>query len=555
MRPTQEELQRLNGMLANSLELAGFSVKVNKYGSIVYAEKNGIRCCPAILPSLEDGRHGYAYINLVTNPYSAADIGSRFKPSSSGRAKANASIDKYSGDGVRIDERNAGGVISRFIDDLSKDYVTATSTPEAIEPIKDLGGGMCRWNSRERMWEIASVGLKAEIKAKLREISPEDADRLSKEPFSCSVWLVGFDFPTETLTIAESESAQRITVQGKAGVSVIVAVEDWVRRNKDKVIRVPLTEESVRITGTGTAFDGKSGVVEKDGGDKLTVLIDFAEGKKVRNIFRKENVEIQDGISEDIRIDSASRSTLSDAVRLKLDALYPKYGPFVEADHIGFNDSINRLKDRMLDMGALLFCSDWTQEADLAGDAAEYGNAGSRPSDTYAEVLACPKDKVEELAEIKLREDLDRYGLLSCIPLKTILLFVDNDAMDDLAKKSIANDFIYAPDDVDELLRDANLRPEDYPGYKDKIDALVEVEFKANGGSGVDYFSADMAYMSSVLAEHEDLVDMDELIDYYVSDEDNQARILSNSYAEAARIDVSSVTGEHAEFMAYFIGG
>lgn len=555
MRPTQEELQRLNGMLANSLELAGFSVKVNKYGSIVYAEKDGIRCCPAILPSLEDGRHGYAYINLVTNPYSAADIGSRFKPSASGRAKANASIDKYSGDDVRIDERSAHGVISRFIDDLSKDYVAAASRSEAIEPINDLGGGMCRWNSRERMWEIASVGLKAEIKAKLREVSPDDAARLSKEPFSCGVWLVGFDFPTETLTIAESDSAQKITVHGKEGVSIIAAVEDWVKRNKDKVIRVPLTEESVRITGTGTAFDGKSGVVEKDGGDKLTVLIDFAEGKKVRNVFRKENVELQDGISEDIRINSASRATLSDAVRLKLDAMYPKYGPFVEADNIGFNDSINHLKDSILDMGALLFCSDWTQEADLAGDEAEYGNAGRRSDDTYAEVLTCPKDRVEELAELKLREDLDRYGLLSCLPLSVITLFVDNDKMDDLAKEYIARDFAYSHDDLDERLRDANLRPEDYPGRKDKIDALVEVELKANGGSGIDYFSADIAFLSSVLAEHGDVVDMDELIEYYVSDEDNQAMVLSNSYAEAARIDVSSGAGEHTEFLVYLIGG
>lgn len=49
--------------------------------------------------------------------------------------------------------------------------------------------------------------------------------------------------------------------------------------------------ERVKIVNTKSVFDGKTGLVEEEDGDKITVLVDFDDVHKVRNAFPKDNVE------------------------------------------------------------------------------------------------------------------------------------------------------------------------------------------------------------------------------------------------------------------------
>lgn len=59
----------------------------------------------------------------------------------------------------------------------------------------------------------------------------------------------------------------------------------------------------VKIKDTNTVFDGLTGEIEKDNGDKVTVLVDFPNGKKVRNDFRKDQLMNIDIEVEDLEIE------------------------------------------------------------------------------------------------------------------------------------------------------------------------------------------------------------------------------------------------------------
>ena len=53
-----------------------------------------------------------------------------------------------------------------------------------------------------------------------------------------------------------------------------------------------MVESLVTIKDTGTVFDGKTGLVEEEDVDKVTVLVDFDNEHKVRNKFKKDQIEI-----------------------------------------------------------------------------------------------------------------------------------------------------------------------------------------------------------------------------------------------------------------------
>ena len=168
MRLTPEELKKLTKELISSLEQKKFSVHTNRYGNILYVDRFGIRCCPAILNSTEDGKQGYAYIQLVTNPYSEKDLGHYYKPttnkSTSKLIDKNYAVDKYSGKDVHIDMHNYKQVINTFINDLIKDYRGTVQTEDLnIDPVDDTGG--CIWKPRFRVWNISkdNISLKSSI--------------------------------------------------------------------------------------------------------------------------------------------------------------------------------------------------------------------------------------------------------------------------------------------------------------------------------------------------------------------------------------------------------
>ena len=137
MRLSTEDIKELTQYLISVLKRKRFSVGINRFGTITNAEKFGIRCCPAIVNSTEDGRQGYAYIQLSVNPYSEKDLGSYYKPrtnkSSHKLYDKNNSIDKYAGKDVHIDKHNYKQVIETFVSDLNKDYMRITKKHEDLD--------------------------------------------------------------------------------------------------------------------------------------------------------------------------------------------------------------------------------------------------------------------------------------------------------------------------------------------------------------------------------------------------------------------------------------
>lgn len=295
MRLTSEEILELTNQLVSTLKRKRFSVKTNRYGNILYVEKFGIRCCPAILNSLEDGRHGYAYIQLVTNPYSEKDLGSYYKPRTNKSTHVvfdkNDSVDKYAGKDVHIDMHNGKQVIETFANDLNKDYRRITMKREDLDLNVEGDTGFCRYNKNSDSWYISTdnYSLKGEL-IDLFDLSPESED-MEK------AWLICREYygddkecPVIRLHTAYDPGIFQIRAtiyEGELGPKVIKIIKDWMKNHPSQIV-----EALVKIKDTGTVFDGMTGVVEEDGGDKLTVIVDFNDEHKVRNRFKKEQIEI-----------------------------------------------------------------------------------------------------------------------------------------------------------------------------------------------------------------------------------------------------------------------
>ena len=133
MRLSSDEILKLTKYLADKLKSAGFKVSINRFGSIVSVSKFGVRCCPAILNSKEDGKHGFAYLTLVSNKYDKSDLGS---------CVGINSLSKYGGNSVHIDLHNCNQVIDTFVSDLSKDYVRALNKDEDLSLTEDSNNFM-----------------------------------------------------------------------------------------------------------------------------------------------------------------------------------------------------------------------------------------------------------------------------------------------------------------------------------------------------------------------------------------------------------------------------
>ena len=299
MRLTSEELQELTNYLISILKRKRFSVNVNRHGVILYTEKFGIRCCPAILNSKEDGKQGYAYIQLAINPYNEKDLGSYYKPRTNKSTHAvfeeNDSIDKYAGKAVHIDMHNYKQVIDNFVNDLNKDYKRVVSKNEDLDFENSSSEGKCLYRPNYKVWLISKDNqtLKAILTSIVHEL-----EQYENRPDYLNGWLVGLDKYDENgrLDIAlGSDSAEFphsyhpvVYIGGELKQKVLDAITKWRVDNPSQ----SLVESLVKIKDTGTVFDGMSGTVEKEDDEKVTVMVDFNSEHKVRNIFKKEQVEI-----------------------------------------------------------------------------------------------------------------------------------------------------------------------------------------------------------------------------------------------------------------------
>ena len=321
MRLTPEEIQTVTAYLISVLKRKRFSVHINRYGNILYVEKFGIRCCPAILNSLEDGRHGYAYIQLITNPYSEKDLGSYYKPRTNKDNHKlfdkNDSVDKYAGKNIHIDMHNYKQVIETFAKDLNKDYTRITRRVEDLD-LLSTDEGTCKYKINPTTnigwWHISAdnQNLKAAIVNALKEVfnvvegpslypcnyvygmDREGLDDLNSEhsmlkcdwdvsePHHGHIVLAVLN-PNKTL------EDKYFIGSGYGSAEVSECIDNWVKSHQTNE---NLTESIVKIKNTGTVFDGMTGTVETDDGNKLTVLVNFNGERKVRNKFKKENIEI-----------------------------------------------------------------------------------------------------------------------------------------------------------------------------------------------------------------------------------------------------------------------
>ena len=126
MRLTDKEHQEVTAYLVAKLKRKRFKVSVNRYGEITNVAKNGISCCPAVVDSIEDGRHGFSYLCNEMNSADKHDLGYYFKLHSSdatGGMGSGVSIGKYTSEAqVRVDMHNHKDVIDRFCAELNADY-------------------------------------------------------------------------------------------------------------------------------------------------------------------------------------------------------------------------------------------------------------------------------------------------------------------------------------------------------------------------------------------------------------------------------------------------
>lgn len=304
MRLTSEEIAEITAHLTSVLKRKRFSVKTNRYGNILYAEKFGIRCCPAILNSLEDGRHGYAYIQLVTNPYSEKDLGSYYKPRTNKDSHKfldkNDAVDKYAGKDNHIDMHNYKAVIEKFANDLNKDYRRITMQREELELDYD-DSGTCKWNSLHQYWEVTSTKVKSNICHILRNnldtteyFSEGNLEVMENPQWFNGTWAIKYYSKDKYISIDNLDLVRdsRFYIPGPVCSEILNYIEHWVRDNQERIWSESLVESVVKIKDTGTVFDGMTGTVEKDDGNKLTVMVDFNDEHKVRNIFNKEQLEI-----------------------------------------------------------------------------------------------------------------------------------------------------------------------------------------------------------------------------------------------------------------------
>ena len=330
MRLTSDEIVEITKHLVSVLRRKRFNVATNRYGIILFAEKFGIRCCPAINNSVEDGRHGFGYIQLVTNPYSPKDLGSYYKPRTDKSKHVlfdkNNSVDKYAGNEVHIDMHNYQKVIEKFADDLNKDYARITRLKTEDLEIMDDNSGSCTYRPSKHtddwgIWIISADNqeLKTKILDCLKGLAERskdnslgddvvlgigfsvdeilDDDYLDYFAFVDCVWRISEPYENNVLFLVARPGSgvpydEPRTVNLKHGGEEILAViEDWVKEHPNNEQK-HLSESLVKIKDTNTVFDGMTGTIESENGDRVTVMVDFNQEHKVRNTFKREQIEI-----------------------------------------------------------------------------------------------------------------------------------------------------------------------------------------------------------------------------------------------------------------------
>ena len=250
--------------------------------------------------------------------------------------------------------------------------------------------------------------------------------------------------------------------------------------------------ERVKIINTKSVFDGKTGLVEEEDGDKITVLVDFDDVHKVRNAFHKDNVEKVDSEPEKPEIEE------------DLDLVTP------DMDYPGEVLALAELLDidpAMIDEEDV--CSNYKSYR-IAEEEDDHG-------DEVWEVYSSWSDCVDE-AEDRVRSLIDDLGAAEAYGVDTVFEYLD-------------------PDHFDQMLRDDkeywvyDMDTEDLIEYMERYNIIDDTDKIQDPDWEPDPDEPDeepeMIYPEDLLEDKKE-----ELIDAMVADEGDSIAWYRNSFGD-----------------------
>lgn len=590
MRLTPEELAQLTEHLVSVLKRKRFTVKVNRFGLINYAEKHGIKCYPAILNSLEDGRQGYAYIQNIVSSYSERDLGSYYKPRTNKDKhilfKHNDSIDKYSGTDVHIDTHNYKQVIETFANDLNKDYNRIVSHRGVTEDV-DLDvddSGTCKWSALLEGWIISenNAQLKQNILDTMKEVlSRGDVDNLSdftpgvtmeriQQVEDSQTYLLGCQwivtpfkrFGSQMLQIKARDNGGIHELFGNlsVGISEIMGcIDEWIKTHQERV--ESLSESLVKIKNTNSVFDGKTGEVESENENKVVVMVNFDDVHKVRNTFTKDQIEVLEESNMILKEDD--------------NELEPLEGNELEV--VEFDDeaafALTQFLENEENTPALI-------ERAYPGESSGYNSHVYVNREDNTEWLVCTYDEARDYAYEDIESLIDDIGAIEAFGYSLVSYFLSDSHFDEMMEEDIR----YLVDDMseeelieelesydlideDDMIPDEDWEPDEEDGeteedrpmiyperlIEDKKEELIEKRMNEYS-SGIDWFENTFGEreMEEYIKNNPDCIDIDGLIQN-ILDSDGFGNTLNRYDGSEEELEYEGEDGEIHTLYAYRI--
>lgn len=194
-------------------------------------------------------------------------------------------------------------------------------------------------------------------------------------------------------------------------------------------------KQRVHIHGTGlTYFDGKSGLVDKEDGDEVTVLVDFnEEGKKVRQTFNRNNLEFVENevLAEDTTmVDKIDKRKITEDDETEETGIEPvKSNDVIELDTDVAYDPISIALAELVGDDDGEFVRKYPEE-EYGYDSHVYGTEdGSR------EYLVCTYEEAEEYAKDSLRNLIDDLGPIDAVGEFAVENYLDADFFQEMLEE------------------------------------------------------------------------------------------------------------------------
>ena len=282
--------------------------------------------------------------------------------------------------------------------------------------------------------------------------------------------------------------------------------------------------ERVKIINTKSVFDGKTGLVEEEDGDKITVLVDFDDVHKVRNTFRKDNVEEVNSEPEKPEIEE------------DLDLVTP------DMDYPGEVLALAELLD--IDPAMI-------DEEDTYSNYKSYRIAEEDDDhgDEVWEVYSSWSDCVDE-AEDRVRSLIDDLGAAEAYGVDTVFDYLDSDHFDQMLRDD-KEYWVYDMDTEDlidymeryniiddsDKIQDPDWEPDPdepdeepemiYPEdlLEDKKEALIDAMVEDEGDS-IEWYRNNFGDrdLEEYVKNYPECVDIDRLVDDYTDVTNELAR-------------------------------